>query len=290
MMPTPSCAGPSWGHFSSMMLFRRTALAAACLVVSSEPLLAQSIAGTVRQDSTARPMAGVEVLLEGSERKTTTDAAGRFVLGSLARGSAVVLFRSVGYRPVRVSVQLVSADTVQVNAVMVREGTQQLDPVEVKAVPAAPRGLGREAFEERRKLGFGRFIDSAELRRSEMRRTSDLLRAIPGLRIVRFRECEGPNSTRCSPPEDRAASGRGGGTSMIPRQNQEYCWMSVLLDGVPVYQSGSSRPPPDFSRDFRPSELESIEVYRSSAEVPSEYGGASAACGVILLWSKRGKS
>ena len=286
---TPSCAGLSRGHFSSMLPSRRTALAAACLVVFSEPLIAQSIAGIVRQDSTARPMAGVEVLLEGSERKTTTDAAGRFVLGSLARGSAVVLFRSVGYRPVRVTVQLVSADTVQVNAVMVREGTQQLDPVEVKAVPAAPRGLGREAFEERRKLGFGKFIDSAELRRSEMRRTSDLLRAIPGLRIVRFRECEGPNSTRCSPPEDRAASGRGVGTSMIPRQGQDYCWMSVLLDGVPVYQSGGSRPPPDFSRDFRPSELESIEVYRSSAEVPSEYGGAAAACGVILLWSKRGK-
>jgi hypothetical protein len=239
----------------------------------------------VRQDSTGRPLAGVEVLLEGKERQTVTDAAGRYLLGALPRGNHVILFRSVGYRPVRIRVRLAEGDTVRADASMVREGAQQLDPVEVKALPAAPRGIGREAFEERRRMGFGRFIDSTELRRNEQRRASDLLRGIPGVRMVRYRECDPPRSSRCGPVEERAASGRGT-TSMT--QRSETCWMSVILDGSVLYRSGSFSPPPDFSRDFRLTSLESIEVYRSSSEVPTEYGGTSAACGVILLWSRRG--
>jgi hypothetical protein len=34
--------------------------------------------------------------------------------------------------------------------------------------------------------------------------------------------------------------------------------------------------------------LDAVEVYRSAAEVPVEYGGSNAGCGVILLWSRRG--
>jgi len=266
----------------------RPYLVAWVLLLSGAPLAGQALTGTVRQDSTGRPLAGVEVLLEGSQRQTSTDATGRYLLGQLPTGNHVVLFRSVGYRPVRIRVSLSVGDTTRADAAMVREGAQQLDPVEVKALPSAPRGIGREAFEERRRMGFGKFIDSTELRRNEQRRVSDLLRGIAGLRMVRFRECDPPGSSRCGPTEERAASGRGAGTSMIPRSNQDYCWMSVVLDGAVLYRSGGSSPPPDFSRDFRIANFESIEVYRSSSEVPTEYGGTSAACGVILLWSRRG--
>ena len=65
--------------------------------------------------------------------------------------------------------------------------------------------------------------------------------------------------------------------------------MTVLLDGVMLYGSTSpSQRPPDWSRDFRPSDFQAIEVYGSAAEVPPEFGGTSGACGVIVLWSRRG--
>jgi len=153
---------------------------AALLLLCGSTLAGQALTGSVRQDSTGRPLAGVEVLLEGSQQQTVTDAAGRYLLGALPRGNHVILFRSVGYRPVRIRVRLTEGDTARADASMVREGAQQLDPVEVKALPAAPRGIWREGFEERRRIGFGKFIDSTELRRNEQRRASDLLRGIPG--------------------------------------------------------------------------------------------------------------
>jgi len=39
---------------------------------------------------------------------------------------------------------------------------------------------------------------------------------------------------------------------------------------------------------IHPSDIEAIEVYRGPAEVPPAYGGADAACGVILVWLRTG--
>ncbi|MGH7560296.1 MAG: TonB-dependent receptor plug domain-containing protein [Gemmatimonadales bacterium] len=199
----------------------------------------------------------------------------------------MVLFRLVGYRPLRIRVELRHNDTLQLDAALVRESIQQLVPIEVTGDPARPRGIGREAFEERRRLGFGRFIDSTELRRNEHRRLSDVLRTIPGVNLVRFQDCADGPRRRCGPMELRAASGRGE-TSMIRSRGREYCWMSIILDGASLYTSASSSPPPDLSRDIYIADLESVEVYRSASEAPVEFSGASGQCGVIVLWSRRG--
>ena len=140
-------------------------------------------------------------------------------------------------------------------------------------------------------MGLGKFIDSTELRRREHSRVSDVLRGIPGLNLVKFRPCP-RGSYLCEPEEFRAASGRGEVSlgRMYRDPEDAYCWMSVILDGSYLYRSGSGRSgrPPDFGKDFRVADLESIEVYRSSAELPPEFGGTSGACGTVVLWSRRG--
>jgi hypothetical protein len=67
----------------------------------------------------------------------------------------------------------------------------------------------------------------------------------------------------------------------------------VIVDGVVVYRAvppgfTTQNRPPDFSRDFTVPDLEAIEVYRSSAETPIEFGEGGAPCGAIVLWSRRG--
>lgn len=90
-----------------------------------------------------------------------------------------------------------------------------------------------------------------------------------------------------------ATSGRGEtaivrGTNV---QRDEYCFMSIYLDGRALYSSGDPRQRRvDLSRDIRIHELEAIEVYRSAAEIPGAYGGTSSAYGVILLWTRRAPS
>jgi hypothetical protein len=36
-----------------------------------------------------------------------------------------------------------------------------------------------------------------------------------------------------------------------------------------------------------PTDIEGIEIYRRATEVPPEFGGLQARCGVILVWTRR---
>lgn len=56
-----------------------------------------------------------------------------------------------------------------------------------------------------------------------------------------------------------------------------------------VYRSGHGKPL-DWSRDFFVPEYQAVEAYRSAAEVPTEFSGASSQCGVVVLWTRRGRS
>jgi len=273
-------------------LLRPSLLAPVFVVLSTSPTLAVAQAvlkGTVRSDSAAQPLAGVEVIAEGSVRQTVSDRSGRYLLTGLPFGPRSVLFRSVGFAPVLRGVILLKDDTVHLDVTMARGGTaQELPPVEVTSRPE-PASMGlRDGFEERRRLGFGKFIDSTVLRRNEHRRLADLLRGIPGIAFVLERRlCRGtqggfmPPGGRCGPAELRAMSGRSG----------RGCYTTIFLDGHVFYRSDDSpmsRPPPDWNHEFFVTEVEKVEVYRSAAELPNEFSGASSQCGVIVLWSRRG--
>jgi hypothetical protein len=109
----------------------------------------------------------------------------------------------------------------------------------------------------------------------------DLLRGIPGIVFVRvLPKCQG--GVRCGTPELRAVGSRARGG----------CYASIYVDGHLYYRSqeeSSLNPdPPDWNREFYVSEFEAVEVYRSSAELPVEFSGASSQCGVIALWTRRG--
>ena len=38
----------------------------------------------------------------------------------------------------------------------------------------------------------------------------------------------------------------------------------------------------------KPFNLAGIEIYRSPAEIPAQYGGPQSRCGVIVMWNRRG--
>lgn len=257
------------------------------LLAISPPLSGQAVlSGLVREDATRRLLSGVEILVEGSNRSTLSDQAGRYTFESVPRGSQVVLFRAVGFRPVRIRVELGESGVMQLDANLVPFAVR-LDAVVVTGETKQPRGMGREAFEERRRLGFGQFIDSLTLRRSEDRRLSDLLRGHNGMVLAQNRY---------------AMSGRTG------------CYMQVIYDEQSLYSPASyalpsPAPPPGpggvtsrTSRPVRPmptgtlfdintflvSDLEAVEIYRSISDTPLQFGGTAGGCGTLVLWSRRG--
>lgn len=217
-------------------------------------------------------MAGVEVLLSGTTHRAETDREGRYVVAGLPAGSFMVIFRLVGYLPVRTDVALRSGDTSRVNATLIAN-VVTLNPISVTGTPSTTRGVGvgREAFEERRRMGFGVYFDSTYLRRMEHRRLDDLLYSVPGVKL----------SQRL----------RDGGRYIMSSRRADTCFMQIFFDGVPVGRggmAGRAGVSPVSTAMFSLSSIEKFEVYRSAAEVPMEYGGNNALCGVLLLWSRRG--
>lgn len=253
-----------------------TAFAVLCLCVPTGGFAQTVLTGTVREDSSGRPIGRVEILVTGSTHRAFTNEAGRYWLEGLPSGRRIVLFRSLGYRPVKEWVLLGNTDTVWANVAMVPQPVQ-LDPLVVTAVTDQPRGIGREAFEERRRLGFGKFIDSTELRRSEHLRVADLLVRLQGVGVWT--------------PQPPYASMR---VAVSARRSGLWpCPMQIVLDGVILYRSTTPTVGPDLERvvDMRNffdiAGLEAIEIYRGASEVPVEYGGAGAGCGAILFWTRR---
>lgn len=242
-------------------------------------LSAQVITGTVRQDDTKRPLAGVEVLMEKPKRQTVTDAEGRFVFDGVPKGDRVLLFRSVGFRPIRYGLRVGEADTVRADALLVGFAVV-LDPIKVNAPASNTRLMG---IDDRVRLGVGVFVDSAELRRSEAVRLGDLIGRQPGLQVDRT----------------RTGSFAMGVGQVGPFG--EKCPMSIIVDGAVIYRSTGVQihtkqtapvplaPPPDLNAFLGVADLQAIEIYRRASEVPVEFGGRNTACGVIVFWTRRAR-
>lgn len=260
------------------MRFRIPVTVVGLLSAAVSPLAAQSaLAGIVRDDSTGRPLPGVEVLLGGTAHTTVTNAAGRYVLAGLPAGRYQAVFRMVGYLPARAEVVLAAGDTLRLNQVLVPSAVV-LDPIEVTGAPDV--GLARQGFHERMKMGFGRFYEPEELREMEHMKLSDVLRRKGGVTISQV-GLNGPM------------------IAMHPTSRNERgfldCIMSVYLDGARVVAGGKTNQIspqeqeriPDLQRFLSVSDVEAIEVYRSSAQIPVQFGGATGQCGAVVLWTRR---
>ena len=238
---------------------RRLILLLTMVLAARQAEAQATVTGQVLDNGTGRPLLGVEVLLEDTQHRTVTDSAGRFLMAGLPTGRRILLFRSLGYRPVRSFLILVRGDTARVDGQMVAEGVQ-LDSLTVTGRPVVSMGL--DGFAERRSRGFGKFFDSTELRRRDQMHTADLLGRFASIEISRQ-------------PSTWFAFNR--------RRN---CAFEIRLDGAVIGGGGFSTPPD--LRSFGVNNLAAVEIYQTPGEVPLEYGGRNAACGVILLWTRRG--
>ena len=230
---------------------------------AAEPGVAQALLrGTiVRDDSTRAPISGIELVIQGSDRRTETGADGRFVLSGLPDGIGHVLVRKIGYRPIRLRTLVIATDTLNIE-IRMTPTVLELAPLEVVASYVPPRMWG---YADRRLSGFGTFLDPDLLRKSEQRQLVDLLRGVRGVRIQ-----PAPASNRYV-----AVSARGN------------CPMSVWLDGIRIYRPGDPGGPPD-ANEIPVSNLEAVEVYRGESELPLALGGAGGQCGALVLWTRRG--
>jgi hypothetical protein len=208
--------------------------------------------GLVTDRQTGAPVPGADVVLAGLPGgRRITDDEGAFRYDSLPPGTHRLSVSGLGYQPVEDSVVLAAGSAYRLSVGLVPQALA-LDPIVVVA-QARPTLLDRVGFVERRQSGLGTFLTREMIEARSPPLVYDLLRAVPGVRIV---------------------PGRRG--AMIPTMRGG-CVPAVFVDGVSaLVQVGV-----DLS--LSPDHIEAVEVYRGP-ETPPQY--QLNACGAILFWTR----
>jgi hypothetical protein len=218
------------------------------------------IMGRLVDQQTRAPVQGARVALLGTHHETGTDSAGRFVQAGLTPGAYFLEIRALGYGAGSWLVRVGPGETVDTVFELHPVGIE-LAPVVVAARPTLAQRRIQE-FERRRHERHGVFITAEQIETNNATTLMDVLRNVPGVRIM----C----TTRgCQVRMTRSARGGGGG-----------CQPDWVMDGLPATLSST----PSMSTVG----IVGIEIYRSLSETPSEFLKSDSQCGVIAIWTKSG--
>ena len=260
----------------------RLAFAAAVFTASQAgTATAQVLRGRVMEAKSPSPIPGVFIRVLGADSlpvaQGVADDSGRFAIEIPRPGQYRIELSRIGYALRLSKLMQMAADQIyELNNIQLATEAVPVAAVPVKAESRVP-ALERNGFYARKRAGLGHYIDRAAIEKRAPRITTDLFAGVSGVRL-----------------QPKTGGGfyillRGGVTN---RLREGTCTPIVFLDGVPVNYAptpgaANNVTPYDFDV-LHPDDVEAIEIYRSPAEVPPQYGGAEAGCGVILLWRRVG--
>lgn len=223
--------------------------------------------GTLVDASTTAPVVGARVSVAATGRTVTTDSSGRFEVSDIPSGVIRLHFTAEGFP--RVSVVLAfAADEIMVQRFELDSTTvpgdtvgaprraQQLDPSTVTATPS--RGVRYEDFERRMKSGRGQYVTREQIEAAGYANLTDVARTLRGVNV----DCGG--GRECHIRMARAQRG---------------CLPEYVVDGVVD---------PFFGPMVAIRDIEGVEFYTGASDVPGEFAGRNAACGVVVIWTRSG--
>jgi hypothetical protein len=213
-----------------------------------------SIHGQAVEQGTGKPVFGARITLVGTTRATNSDSSGRFAFMALTQGLYVVQVSAIGYTKGLFQLDIGEGEAVD----RVFELSPRVYGLEPLTVEAERRVRGRrfEEFRQRMARGAGTFITKEDIQKRNPTNLMDMLRSVRGLRA----ECTGM-------------------TCIIRMQGQPTsCEPTYWLDGL--------RSDSYIAESLEPRDIEGVEIYRGAAEMPAEFGGSLAACGVIVIWTR----
>jgi TonB-dependent SusC/RagA subfamily outer membrane receptor len=230
-----------------------------------------TVAGVVVAEATQQPLAGVQILVEGTSRGALTDASGRFRIDGLTGSEVTLRVIILGYRSV--------TRTVPVGSLDMRFGLAQsaieLDQLVVTGTPGAAmkRSLGNALAQ----ISASQIVETTPV--SDV---SQLLNARAAGVILQTQQ---------------GTAGGGARILIRGRGSMQFAGTPLIyIDGVRVnndLNTGPSTPeagaPVVLSRldDVNPNDIESIEIIKGPAA--ATLYGTEASAGVIQIITKRGR-
>jgi TonB-dependent starch-binding outer membrane protein SusC len=210
----------------------------------------RTIRGKVTDES-GNPVAGVTVLLQGTNTGVQTDAGGNFTLTTTATGRVTLEFSSAGYQA-----QTVATDGNQPVSVTFVKAVTTLDDVVV---------IGYQSIRRRDLTGSVSSISARQLKDIPINNAAQALSGrLAGVQVI---------GTEGNPDAEVLIRVRGGGS--ITQDNSPL----YIIDGIQV-ENGLSV--------ISPQDIESIDVLKDASS--TAIYGARGANGVIIITTKGGKN
>ncbi|HSU15109.1 TonB-dependent receptor plug domain-containing protein [Longimicrobium sp.] len=240
---------------------RPALLAALACFAAAKAAAAQQSAVTfsVFAAETQQALPGVQVSVDNRVRGVT-DARGELRVAGLGAGTHRASVTLIGRIPRAVLLQLAPGEE--------RDALVLMEPIAVSlpGITAAARERSRdprveEFYRRAQNSTVGRFITRAQIEERNALVFSDIFRGMPGVRVS-----PGPegNTVRNA----RAVAMSNGGD----------CAPIYFVDGFPY------RPDGPVDTEFFPADIEGVELYMGN--VPAQWGGSRAMCGVIVIWTR----
>ncbi len=244
-----------------------TALLATCAFWVPHVVAAQSadsvghVLGHVYSVETGKAIEGAEITLPSLGISVLSDRQGHFVLKNLPAGANLARINHLGHRTIEWILNLEAGRAHQLEVRMYVDAIL-MEPIRVEV--KSGRWMDNiEGLRHRMRKGFGEYMTRREIEQEPSGSTvTQLLRGMPGIRV---------NQTEFG----STLSFRGGtsvGGFCVPAlyvDGRE--WQITDLSGLDVFQA---------------SDLEAIEVYKSSITAPIQYRGGL--CGTLLIWTRLG--
>ncbi len=219
------------------------------------------LAGTVVDHTSGAVISNADIVELGIGRRVATDSVGHFRISELAPGIVRLMVRVAGFPTKVVVVALASGESmtrvIELDSTATGRATPQRLPAEatVAPQPPAPRYVD---FERRRLNGRGQYLTREDLERGGHASLQDAMRGLRGVNV----ECGG-----------------GSGCTIRMARAPMRCSPEYIVDERVDNFFGPNTPIRD---------VEGVEVYTGPSEVPGEFAGRNAGCGVIVVWTRAG--
>jgi hypothetical protein len=227
------------------------------------------------------PLPGARVSVDGRVRGVA-DARGVVRVDGLAAGSHGVGVTLLDRIPRGMRLELTAGEEREVLIVM-QPLSVGLAPLTASARPRSRDWRIEDFYRRAQDHITGRFVTRAQIEEKNATEFTDIFRGLPGVRVD-----PGPSgfvvrSARAVSMGGGQAHGNGAAS---PRGSDGMgaliaggdCAPIYFVDGVPFAVDGP------LNQAFSPADVEGVEIYFGN--VPPQWGGTRAMCGVILVWTR----
>lgn len=210
-------------------------------------------------------VSGANIRVIGTALTARTDGRGRFRISGIPVGSRRLEVRAFRYLPDTESVMLTARDSTNVDIYMRRVPQLLSEMVVHGRAMRVPRGF--EAVYMRGARGWGTFITAEQIDSIAPKDIKSMFEGIKGV----FVSQRGVYFNRCY------------GNQLFGGEYAE-----VWVDGARATKFQSDRElMNELIEDIPPSEVQAIEVYTSSVDIPAEFTSGGSPCALIAIWRKR---